>query len=152
MFPFGKKKDLIEADDQEQIVAAIRAAEAGTTGEVRVYVESHCSYMDAMDRAKELFLSLSMDKTERRNAVIVYVAVKDHQYAIFGDKEIYEKAGGPVFWERAAAELRSYLKNGKIAQGLAVCVGELGRALAQHFPYDPSITKNELPDEIVFGK
>jgi len=32
------------------------------------------------------------------------------------------------------------------------CINELGRALAEHFPYDPAIHRNELPDEIVFGK
>ncbi len=151
MFPF-RKKQLLDTDDQERIVAAIRSAESGTTGELRVYVESHCAYMDAMDQATELFAKLAMDKTERRNAVLVYMAIKDHQYAIIGDKEIYEQAGGPAFWANAASELRNYLRQGKIAEGLVVCINELGRALAQHFPYDPAIHKNELPDEIVFGK
>jgi uncharacterized membrane protein len=152
MFPFSKKKQLLDTDDQERIVAAIRTAEAGTTGELRIFMESHCEYMDAMDRATEIFLKLGMDKTERRNAVIVYVALNDHQFAIYGDKEIYEKAGGPKFWEAAAAHLLSHLRKGKIAEGLAGCINELGKAMAAHFPYDPTITKNELPDEIVFGK
>jgi uncharacterized membrane protein len=108
--------------------------------------------MDAMDKAKELFLKLGMANTERRNAVLVYMAINDHQFAIMGDEEIYKQAGGPVFWELAAAELKSYLKQGRIAEGLVVCINELSSAMAKHFPYDPSITKNELPDEIVFGK
>lgn len=149
---FSKNKPLLTADEQEQVVACIREAEAGTTGELRVFVESKCAYVDAMDRAREVFESLGMVKTERRNAVLVYMALDDRQFAILGDKEIYEKAGGAVFWERAAAELKAYLKEGKVAEGLSVCVKELGRALAQHFPYDPAINKNELPDEIVFGK
>lgn len=146
------KKTLIDTDDQERIVAAIRTAEAATTGELRVYVESHCGYVDAMDRAKEVFTNLGMEKTERRNAVIVYLAIKDKQFAIMGDKEIYEKAGGPQFWSDAATHLKMNLKAGKFAEGLVVCVNELGAALAKHFPYDPAIHKNELPDEIVFGK
>jgi len=152
MFPLFRKKQLLDKDDQERIVAAIRSAESGTTGELRVFIESHCAYMDAMDRAKELFAQLGMTKTERRNAVIVYMALDDRQFAIFGDEEIYSKAGGPVFWENAAEHLKQHLKQGHIADGLVVCINELGRALAQHFPYDPAITKNELPDEIVFGK
>jgi uncharacterized membrane protein len=151
MFPF-KKKELLDRDDQERIVAAIRSAESATTGELRVFLESRCEYMDAMDKAKELFLQLGMANTERRNAVIVYMAIKDHQYAIFGDEEIYKQAGGPAFWQQAAAELKSYLKQGKIAEGLVVCINELASAMAKHFPYDPTITRNELPDEIVFGK
>ena len=152
MFPFTKKKPILDNDSQQQVVACIKDAESRTTGEVRVFVEHHCSYMDAMDRAKELFISLGMDKTERRNAVIVYLAVTDRQFAIFGDVEIYEKAGGPAFWQQAAALLRSHLSKQLLTEGLCLCVQELGKALAQHFPYDPAIQKNELPDEIVFGK
>ncbi len=152
MFLFNKKKPLLTADEQQMVVACISEAESNTTGELRVFVESKCSYVDAIDRAWELFHKLAMDVTEKRNAVLVYLAIDDHQYAIVGDKEIYEKAGGALFWERAAAKLRQHLKQGKIAIGLANCVKELGTAMATHFPYDPSITKNELPDEIVFGK
>lgn len=152
MFSLFKKKGLLDKDDQERIVAAIRSAESGTTGELRVFIESRCAYMDAMDKAKELFLKLGMAKTERRNAVIVYMALDDHQFAIFGDEEIYNRAGGPLFWENAATHLKQHLKEGHIADGLVVCINELGKAMAQHFPYDPAITKNELPDEIVFGK
>jgi len=152
MFPFRKKKEHLNEEDQDLVVKAIQAAEARTTGEIRVFMEGTCAYVDAMDRAVELFTELGMHKTERRNAVLVYLALEDHQFAIFGDEQIYVLAGGPAFWQTAAEHLKSYLKEGRIAEGLAACVNELGNALAQHFPYDPSITKNELPDEIVFGK
>ncbi|MBS1584742.1 MAG: TPM domain-containing protein [Bacteroidetes bacterium] len=149
---FWKKKPILDQDSQQRIVASIKEAEGKTTGEVRVFVEHRCSYMNAMDRAVELFAQLGMFKTERRNATIVYIAVNDRQFAIFGDTAIYEKAGGPVFWESAAARLKEYLKKDQITDGLCACVNELGKALATHFPYDPAVTKNELPDEIVFGK
>ena len=149
---FGKKKPLLDADQQEQVVACIREAEKNTTGELRVYLESRCSYVDAIDRAWEVFAQLGMMETERRNAVLVYLALDDHQFAIVGDEQIYVKAGGPVFWETAAAKLKAYLKSGQVTEGLCTCVNELAYAMATHFPYDPTITKNELPDEIVFGK
>lgn len=149
---FSKPAPLLPQAVQDQVVAAIRTAEAGTTGELRVYVEKHCTYMDPLDRAREVFFELGMEKTERRNAVLVYIAIKDHQFAIFGDSEIYIKAGGPVFWEAAAGVLLRYLREGKTGDGLAACIEALGNALATHFPYDPAVPKNELPDEIVFGK
>jgi uncharacterized membrane protein len=149
---FSKSAPLLSTAIQDQVVAAIRIAEARTTGELRVFVEKHCAYMDPLDRAKEVFSELGMEKTERRNAVLVYIALKDHQFAIFGDREIYEKAGGPVFWETAARVLRQYLREDKIGDGIAACIDSLGTALATHFPYDPAVQKNELPDEIVFGK
>lgn len=149
---FGKKKPLLTPAEQEQVVACIRNAEARTTGEVRVFVETKCSYVNAIDRAAELFHVLGMTKTERRNATLIYLATDDRQFAIAGDRDIYEKAGGPVFWEQAAEQLKMHLKKGEVANGLSECVNALGDALAKHFPFDPAVTKNELPDEIVFGK
>jgi len=153
MFPFSeKKKALLDRDDCERIVASIRAVEAQTTGEIRIFIESHCGYMDAIDRAKELFYELKMTKTVCRNAVLVYIALDDQQFALFGDEAIYQQAGGPAFWEKAAAHLLEHFKTSRIVEGIVGCIHELGIALKTHFPYDPDITKNELPDEIVFGK
>jgi uncharacterized membrane protein len=149
---FTKRKSLLPDAVQTRMVEAIRAAESTTTGEIRVFIEPRCAYMDAMDRARELFAQLGMEATERRNAVLLYLATKDHQFAIFGDVEIYTRAGGPAFWQEAAANLQRDLRAGAMEDGLCHCIETLGRALAQHFPYDPTVTRNELPDEIVFGK
>lgn len=114
-------------------------------------VESRCGYMDAMDRAAELFAQLGMDQTEHRNGVVLYLALKDHQFAIYGDRAIYE-AGGNALWQHAADELRQRLRAGDIAAALCGAIEEIGVALAGHFPPDPSVVKNELPDEIIFGQ
>lgn len=133
-------------------MAAIKEAEGRTSGELRVFVEPRCGYVDAMDRARELFANLQMYKTKERNAVIIYVAMLDKQFALFGDQAIYEKAGGPEFWQASAAHLRDHLKKDELMEGLCQCIHELGSALATHFPYDPDTDKNELPDEIIFGR
>lgn len=152
MLPFFKKKPLLKAADQQMIEQSIQQAESKTSGEIRVYVEPHCAQADAIDRAKEIFAQLGMEKTQARNAIIVYVAITDRKFALFGDKVIYEKAGGAQFWKKAADTMATKLKQNKLAEGISDCVLELGAALAQHFPYDPTTKKNELPDEIVFGK
>lgn len=61
---FRKKKQFFSQEDNHLIVKAIRQAEKSTSGEVRVFVESHCSWMNAMDRAAEIFFQLKMEKTE----------------------------------------------------------------------------------------
>ena len=152
MFSLFRKKPILGADAQQRVVACIKEAESKTSGEIRVFMEHHCEYMDAMHRAQEIFYSLGMEKTVARNAIIVYVAFADRQFALFGDKVIYEKAGGPVFWKKAADKLSGHLRKNEITEGLSNCILELGAALADSFPYDPAIKKNELPDEIVFGK
>jgi uncharacterized membrane protein len=143
---------MLDAATQQKVVACIQQAEARTSGEIRIFMEGRCAYVNAIDRAREIFASLGMEKTQARNAVIIYIALNDRQFALFGDSAIYEKAGGPVFWEKAAAKLASHLKRNEVADGLCNCINELGNALATHFPPDPAINKNELPDEIVFGK
>ena len=152
MFSFLKKKPIVDKDTQTRVEASIGKAEKLTSGEVRVYIEHKCPDHDPLNRAKAIFTQLEMEKTQSRNAVLVYVAFTDRKFAIFGDKEIYEKAGGATFWQKAAEKLQGHLRKNEIADGLCNCIEELGRALAEHFPVDPTIKKNELPDEIVFGK
>ncbi len=152
MLSLFKKKNFLSKEQQELVVEAIRQAELSTTGEIRVYMEANCDHDDPMKRASELFYRLGMDNTVSRNAVIVYLAYEDKKFALYGDKEIYIKAGGKQFWEKAAAKLASNLKEKKYVDGLVACINELGAAMSISFPFDPSITKNELPDEIVFGK
>ena len=143
---------MLPPEVQEAVVAAIREAELRTTGEIRIFIEQRCAFMDALDRAVELFASLGMEQTEERNAILVYVAIKDHQFAIFGDEAIFNQAGGAAFWKGAASILQAALRRGDLAGGLVACIGDLGSALARSFPYHSDVEKNELPDEIVFGK
>ena len=149
---FGKPKPLLTAAVQGHIVAAIQQAEAGTTGEIRVFVETKCSYVDAFDRATEIFARLKMAHTEYRNAVLLYLAITDRQFAIVGDTEIYRQAGGTHFWAAAAQQFQNDLRAGNMEIGISTCVAALGAALAANFPARPGVNKNELPDEIVFGK
>jgi uncharacterized membrane protein len=149
--PFLSRKPLLKPAEQEQIVAAIQAAERRTSGEIRVFVESHCRYVDPLDRATEVFATLKMDQTAARNGVLVYVALRDRQLAIFGDKGIHEKVG-PAFWTQQVRTILSHFNKADYAGGIAEVVAGIGEALHQHFPYDRENDENELPDDIVFGK
>jgi uncharacterized membrane protein len=150
LFPFLKKKQFFIAEVQQRIVDAIRQAEQMTSGEVRVFVENHCSYMDALDRAAELFFQLKMDMTRERNGVIVYVALKDHQLAILGDEGIHKKVGNE-FWNAEVQKMISNFNREDYAEGIRQVVLDIGEALQKHFPYQYDSDKNELPDELVFG-
>ncbi|WP_118976452.1 TPM domain-containing protein [Taibaiella koreensis] len=146
----SKKAPLIADADQRVIVAAIKAAERSTSGEVRVYVESRCSYVDPMDRAKEVFFKLKMERTEAHNAVLIYVALTDRQMALYGDEGIFKKTGGDPYWKYELSLMRRFFQEGRVADGIASCAINIGKALATHFPHSGD-DKNELPDDIVFG-
>ena len=91
-----------------------------------------------------------MHNTAERNAVLVYIAMKHRQLAVFGDEGIYQKTG-KVFWnEQVTTMLHHFNKNG-YAEGIAEVVFKIGGALKEHFPYDAVNDINELPDDIVFG-
>jgi len=151
IFPFFKKKSLFTAEEQQLIVDAIRNAERMTSGEVRVFVESKCSYMNAIDRAVELFFNLEMDETEDRNAVLVYVAMKDKQLAVFGDEGIHKKVGD-TYWNEEVNKMIKNFNKDNYADGIKNVITDIGEALTKHFPYNNDTDKNELPDEILFGK
>ncbi|OSZ77276.1 hypothetical protein CAP36_12750 [Chitinophagaceae bacterium IBVUCB2] len=151
LFPWQKIKPLFNEEDTRLIVKAVRHAEQRTSGEVRVFVESRCSWLDAIDRAAEIFFTLKMEKTEQRNAVLVYVALKDHQLAVFGDEGIHNKVGAE-YWVKVVGEMLSTFNKENYAKGIAECVIQIGDALTKHFPFDKDTDKNELPDNIVFGK
>lgn len=151
MWRFSKKKPFFSEEQNEKIVHAIREAEMQTSGEVRIFVESRCKYVDALDRAKEIFDNLEMEKTDLRNGVIFYIAIKDKQLAIFADKGIHE-ATGDEYWKNAVTEILSVFSKEDITAGITTSIFKIGQALKTHFPYNQEIDKNELPDEIVFGK
>ena len=151
IFPFFKKKEFFSPADNEKVVQAIRNAEMHTSGEIRVFIEGRCRFIDAMDRALEIFTNLKMEQTEFRNAVLLYIALKDRQLAVYGDKGIHEKVGDE-FWNIAVKKILTHFNKDDYAGGIANCVTEIGESLQQHFPYDKETDKNELPDEIIFGK
>jgi len=151
LFSLFKKKDFFTEEEKLQIVEAVRKAERTTSGEVRVFVENRCSYMDAIDRAKEIFVDLKMNETADRNAVLVYIAMKDHQLAVFGDEGIHSKLGND-YWNAEVRKMISNFNKENYADGIKEVVTDIGEALTQLFPYNNDTDKNELPDDIVFGK
>ncbi len=153
IFSFRKRdaSGYFSAAEKEAILNAIRQAEQRTSGEVRIFIENRCRFVDAIDRAAEIFFSLKMHATEQRNAVLVYLAMKDRQFAVFADEGIY-KVAGAGYWNERAEEMLLHFKKEKHAEGLVKVISHIGDALTHHFPYDREIDKNELPDDIVFGK
>jgi uncharacterized membrane protein len=149
--PFLSKKDFFSNEEKNRVVSAIREAEQQTSGEIRVYVESHCRFVEALDRATEVFSILKMGETKGHNAVLIYLAVKDRQLAIFGDYAIHEKVG-EEFWTKEVIHMLTHFQNSQFADATVKVIRDIGAALKFHFPYDRQSDINELPDDIVFGR
>src|SRR6476469_6329065 len=117
MFSLFRKKEFFSKQESQLIVDAIKNAERQTSGEVRLYVESRCKFVNPLDRAAEIFFGLKMEETAERNGVLVYVAIKDRQLAVFGDKGIHEKVGDD-FWEKEVGQMISHFNSENYAKGL----------------------------------
>lgn len=147
---FSKPKNWFSVEENQAIVNAIRAAEKRTSGEIRLFVESKCSYVNSLDRAAEIFFGLKMDKTEDRNGVLLYIAMKDRQLAVFGDVGIHEKVG-TEFWNSEVKQMLSSFRKENYTGAIVKIIEQIGDALVTHFPYENE-DRNELPDDIVFGR
>ncbi|MEW7278648.1 TPM domain-containing protein [Aquimarina sp. 2201CG1-2-11] len=141
-------EDFLTADEEQQIVAAIRRAEKTTSGEIRVHLEKHTE-KDILERAAEVFHMLKMDNTMQRNGVLIYVAVNDRRFAIYGDKGI-DQAVDAHFWEATKDVILTHFKEGNFTQGLIDGVLLTGKQLQHFFPWNHNDT-NELSDEISKG-
>lgn len=141
-------KEFIGQKGQEQITAAIKAAELNTSGEIRVHIESKCPG-DVLERAVYIFNYLKMYRTQARNGVLIYVAVESRKLAIIGDSGMNAKVPAD-FWDRIKQKMGASFSCGEYIEGLCEAIEEAGLSLKKYFPYQ-SDDINEQPDEISFG-
>ena len=151
MVPFFKKKDFFSTEQKERIVTAIRSMEQQTSGEIRVFVENKNPLLDPVERAQQVFNKLKMENTQHRNAVLLYIAVKHKELALFGDEGIY-KATGNGYWNEAVSKMITRFKGHDLTEGIVHCIHQLGQTLKEKFPYNSKDDKDELPGDIIFGE
>ena len=142
-------KEIFTKTQQEQIVEAIRLAENNTSGEIKVHVEQRCLQPDVLERAKEVFVTLNLDKTQLRNGVLFYLSIDDRKFAILGDQGIDSRLP-EEFWQNTKDTMRSYFQRGELVEGLSEGIRMAGEQLKELFPYQQNDI-NELPDDISFG-
>jgi uncharacterized membrane protein len=144
------RKKYFTKPEREAIVAAIRQAETATSGEVRIFIAKHNKMATALQSAVAVFHKLKMEQTAQRNAVLLYIAMESRQLAIYGDEGIHAIVGQD-YWDGTITQLASHFKTGNMVQGIVEAVQDIGEKLQHHFPHLVG-DKNELPDDIVFGK
>ena len=144
-----KAEEFFSKSEEEQIVAAIKAAEKNTSGEIRVHIEESSKGKDPLERAVQVFQELEMHQTEARNGVLFYLAYEDHAFSIFGDQGINKKVP-EEFWDSTRDQMQAAFKKLAFAEGLIAGITEAGEVLKAYFPYQ-SDDQNELDDSISKG-
>ncbi|MDB5228228.1 MAG: hypothetical protein JWN78_2421 [Bacteroidota bacterium] len=141
-------KDFFSENDKDAIVKAIRKVELSTSGEIRVHVDEKCEE-DVYEKAIKVFHFLKMEKTPFRNAVLIYIALKDRKFAIVGDEAIHNKVDD-AFWKDISEQLRADFKKGDYGYGVNRAIETIGETLFKYFPHMEDLDTNKLPDDISF--
>lgn len=140
-----RARDFLNQLRHDNIVAAIRAAEHRTSGEIRVFI-SRKPVEEPVAAAQTAFVRLRMDKTRERNAVLIFLAPRTHKFAVIGDAGVHEKCGD-VFWQELAKAMTDYFRRSEFTQGILHGIKKAGELLAEHFPRRPD-DRNQLPDGV----
>jgi uncharacterized membrane protein len=136
-------------EEKEKIIQAIKDAEKETSGEIRLHLDLRCKG-EALEQVVKMFEKLKMYETQLRNGTLIYLAVTDHKFAIFGDEGINEIVPDN-FWEDVKEEMRELFVKGQFADGVSRGIFLVGEKLKEFFPYQEDDI-NELPDDISMGE
>ena len=132
------------------LVAAIKAAELQTSGEIRLHLEDKCPTPEPLDRAAQVFAELKMHRTKLRNGVLFYLAWQTRQFAVVGDAGINSSVPDD-FWEDVKEAVVGHFRQEQYVVGLERGIRLVGEQLRQFFPYNAATDINELDDEISYG-
>jgi uncharacterized membrane protein len=141
-----KTQEFLKKIDDAKVVSAIAQVERKTSGEIRFLISERGS-TDPVTDAQAHFKKLGMEKTRERNAVLLFFAPVNQQYAVVGDSGIHEKCG-PDFWAGVRDHMGDRLKSGQYTEAIVQAIQEIGKVLEKHFPRRPDDT-NELPDDVI---
>ncbi|MDG1038817.1 MAG: TPM domain-containing protein [Polaribacter sp.] len=144
----SKIEAFISREEEQEIISAIKVAEKNTSGEIRVHIEASTE-KNHDERALEVFYLLEMNKTKDKNAVLIYVAVKDKKFVICGDKGI-NKLVPEGFWTTTKDIMQNHFKQGNFKQGIVDGILKAGEELKEHFPWQID-DEDELSNEISKG-
>lgn len=146
----NSRRKLMRTIDAERVKAAIAAAERQTSGEIRVSV-ARFFWGSVRHAAEQAFARLGMTATKDRNGVMFFIVPARKKFVVLGDEGIHAKAG-QEFWDSLAGVMSARFRKGEFTEGLVEAIGEAGRLLAAHFPYEGAADVNELPDDVDFGR
>ena len=138
---------ILNREEDRRIVEAIKQAELNTSGEIKVHIENHCRG-NVEERSLVVFNRLKLNETQLRNGMLIYLAIKDHKFAILGDEGI-NKMVEDGFWDDVKELMLSHFKEGRFAEGLEQGIMRCGEKLKTYFPYQ-SDDVNEIPDDISY--
>ena len=139
-------EEMISHIHDDAVLAAIRAAESRSSGEIRVFITNR-GVDNPTAAAWAAFAQLKLQNTAQRNAALVFIAPSARKFAIVGDEGLHRHCAAG-FWNQLADELAGGFRTEDYTGALIRVIEQIGEVLARHFPPQRD-DRNELPDEIV---
>ncbi len=99
------------------------------------------------DAAVRHFKVGAQARTQGRTGVLLYLSIAEHRAEIVADEAIAAIVPAEV-WGAAMADMLGHIRAGRMAEGIAAGVRDVGAVLAEHFPRSMDDT-NELPDRLI---
>ncbi|MBI1404136.1 MAG: hypothetical protein GC147_13110 [Porphyrobacter sp.] len=99
------------------------------------------------DQAVRQFKVGAERRTTGRTGVLIYLSMREHRAEIVADETIAAKVA-PEVWGEAMGDMLAHIGKGRVAEGLAVGIADVGHVLAEHFPRGAD-DENELPDRLI---
>ena len=85
-------KSFLSVEECRNVIDAIAEAEKNCSGEIRVNIANKAGE-NVMESAVNVFYSLEMDKTLRKNGVLFFIASEDRRFAVIGDEGTKSASG-----------------------------------------------------------
>jgi uncharacterized membrane protein len=146
----GTRRRFSDAVDAA-IESAIRAAETGTSAEIRFAIETALDIAELWggltprERAMQVFSQLRVWDTELRNGVLIYVLGADRDVEIVADRAAAARIPAAE-WEAVCRLIEGHFRAGRFEAGAVAGVAAVGGLLERHFPAVPG-DRNELPNQ-----
>lgn len=134
----------------DTIAQAVHEAEARTSGEIVVHIVGRLLPLESpRRRARRVFHELGVDRTKRRNGLLLFLAMKRRRFEIVVDEGL-DSVDAEV-WKSIATGLSARIGRDGFAKGVSEAVGEIGDVLADAFPSEGDDDANELPNRPSLG-
>jgi len=136
------------------IEQAVKAAEVGHAGEIRVVIESRLPLSTALrqgsfGRALDLFASLRVWDTALNSGVLLYINLCERRVEIVADRGIHAKVAADR-WQTICAAIITKLSDAQHQHGIVAGVELIGQALREYYAVLESEAGNELSDAPLF--
>lgn len=125
---------LLSKSDQQRIQTALTEMEKNTDAEIHIHINRK-SCKDVMVDAIRYFTTVKLHETKHHCNVLIYIALKKHQFAVLGDKGIYQKLPAQ-FWQDLHHQMRDCFVKDQLVEGLVIGIQQLGKVLQQYCSSD----------------